>query len=421
MRVAFLTLLLGLTLSEQKIDIATNGDVARVEVLLDDRVVSTLTQAPWSATVDFGEVLAPHRLVARALDSKGAEVGRAEQSINVPRRAAETQLLLERDEKGKPRNVRVVWDSLEGQKPKEVQVWLDGARISVGSDLRAQLPSNIDLSKPHLVRALLASQLGVRSDAEMVIGGEMEDAASAELTAVMLHSDELSRALTVRGAPAAVVATETGSSEIFIVRHPLEAETGARLDAGGQAARRRSMGSGASNPMIGMGLGTGAGTLTPLRGVSSSQFIWPVSSRTGKADLFPPSREYIFRGAEELKRILCDVGFPGAPPALRFADAAAVAGLRASASKRPRAVVVIIGERQTDASRLDPSQVRAYLRALRVPLYVWTLGANDGGWGDTRDISSPHGYTAAYEEVKRDLDSQRIVWLRGAFLPQEIQ
>jgi hypothetical protein len=422
-KIAFLTLLLGLTLSEQRIAVAVTEGVQQVELLLDGRVVSVMKRPPWSATIDFGTRLVPHRLLARAVDANGNELARAEQVVNLPRAAAEAEILLEREEALAPKRARLVWQSLEGRKPKQVELSLDGARIAVGSDLRAELPS-LDIGRPHLLRARLVSELGVASDAELAFGGGLEGATATELTATMVRvrdpkrhvtTAEMEGSLTVRGSRPGVVAIDEVSGEVLVVRHPLEAQAAARLDPGGQSARRRLMVAGTTGNIEGMSAAIAPPGRTLVR------YIWPVGSRTGKADLFPPSRTFAFATSEDFKRVLCDVGFPGSSPQLRFADAAAVAGLRAVSSKRPRAVVLIVGARQSDASRLIPDQVRQYLATLRVPFYVWSLTGENEAWSEARDISTPAGFRTAFDELRGDLDSQRIVWLRGAWLPQEIE
>jgi hypothetical protein len=407
-RIAFLTLFLGLTLSQQKVEVSFNGQAQRVEFLLDGKVVAALTHQPWAATVDFGSHLLPRRLVARAIDRHGQEIASVEQRINLPRAAAETQIVLERDDTGTPRTARLVWQSLEGESPKRVELLLDSRSIPVDSDLRAKLPA-IDNAQPHLLRARLVSRLGVVSDSEVAFGGGLEDATTAELTAVVIRERDAQKPLTVHGAPATVVGVEHIPGEVLIVRHPIETEASFRLDPTRRIAKRRSA------------LSASTGGIDSLGAHPTARFMWPTVTRKGKADLFPPSRSYAFSNADEFKRILTEVGFPGAPKELRFADAVAVAGIQALAGSRPRAVVLVLGESSSDASRLEPKQVREYFESVGVPLYVWSLSGNQGRWPDAQDISTVHGFSSAFEKLHQDLESQRIVWVRGNFLPSEVQ
>jgi len=416
-RVAFLTLFLGLTLSQQKVVVSVIGPAQRVEFQLDGKVVAAVTHAPWAATVDFGRQLLPRRLVARAIDGNGQEVASVEQRVNLPRSAAETQIVLERDDTGTPRAARLVWQSLEGEAPKRVELLLDSRSIPVDGDLHAKLPA-IDNAQTHLLRARLVSRLGVLSDSEIAFGGGLEDATTAELTAVgirlrdpkqQITAADVQQWLTVRGSPATVVGVEQIPGEVLIVRHPIETETSFRLDPTRRIAKRRSA------------LSASTAGIASLGAHPVARFMWPAVTRTGKADLFPLSRSYEFSNADEFKRILTEIGFPGAPKELRFADAVAVAGIQALAASRPRAVVLVVGENSSDASRLEPKQVREYLNAAGVPLYVWLLSGNHERWTEAEDISTPHGFSNAFEKLQRDLESQRVVWLRGNFLPQEIR
>ena len=56
-----------------------------------------------------------------------------------------------------------------------------------------------------------------------------------------------------------------------------------------------------------------------------------------------------------------------------------------------------------------------------VALYVWSLAKNEERWSEAQDISTPHGFSAAFERLQRDLESQRMVWIRGNFLPGDIR
>src|SRR5438105_11854274 len=401
-RIAFLTLFLGLTVSHQKVALTVNGPAQRVELQLDGNIVATLAREPWSTTIDFG-ALAPHILLARALSDDGREVARAEQKINLPRSSAETQIVLDRNSNGTPRAARVVWQSIEGERPASVELLLDSRAIPIGSDLRAELPA-LDLARPHLLRARFTSRLGVASESELAFGGGLEDATSAELTPVAMRlrnpqqeigETDAQQWLTARGLPAMVVAIERMAPEVFVVRHPVATEASVRLASMVRIAARRS-------PPIAL-----------------TRFVWPVATRTGRADLVPSSQSFGFTTAADFKELLSDITFPSAPSEVRYADAVAGAAIHALAARRPRAIVLLLGENPSEASRLDPREVREFLKKSGVPLHVWSLAANPRAerWGDARDVSTPHGYADAFEALMSDVESQRIVWVRGDFLP----
>ena len=111
----------------------------------------------------------------------------------------------------------------------------------------------------------------------------------------------------------------------------------------------------------------------------------------------------------------------------RLVDAVAVAGVSAAERNRRRAVVVILADPFEDRSQLVPAQVRQYLSALRVPLYVWStqpkawrqLG-EAGGWGEVISVRNLGRLTSATIALRRALESQRIIWIDGVHLPNEI-
>src|SRR4051812_15806031 len=103
--IAFLTLLLGLTLGPQTIRMSAADNVKKIELRLDGVSVATVTAPPWQATVDLGETLAPHRVTAVAFDASGAELASIDQKINVPRATSEARIVVDR---GK---ARIIWNS----------------------------------------------------------------------------------------------------------------------------------------------------------------------------------------------------------------------------------------------------------------------------------------------------------------------
>jgi len=108
-----------------------------------------------------------------------------------------------------------------------------------------------------------------------------------------------------------------------------------------------------------------------------------------------------------------------------LADAVAVAGVKALADQRRRAVLLVLSGEPADASRWDPAAVRSYLAAIRVPLYVWSLRPPPyppgvAAWGKVEDVSIFFQMNRAYGQLTQDLAAQRIVWVNGRHLPQSI-
>ncbi|MGH9400034.1 MAG: hypothetical protein ACRD00_06680, partial [Thermoanaerobaculia bacterium] len=143
------------------------------------------------------------------------------------------------------------------------------------------------------------------------------------------------------------------------------------------------------------------------------------------AELFDVSHDYAGKDAG-VHWLLTRVEHPErATKGLHFADAAAVAGLQAAAAGSRRAVVVVLGGETADVSRHAPPAVRRYLAAIRVPLFVWSLkspapASLSAAWGKVEDISSTLKLEAAVARLKAELALQRIVWVQGRHLPQDI-
>lgn len=108
----------------------------------------------------------------------------------------------------------------------------------------------------------------------------------------------------------------------------------------------------------------------------------------------------------------------------RVADAVAVAGLQAAAENYRRAVVLVVGKDLADVSHYDPGTVRRYLQSVRVPLFVWGLYGPDTpaarAWGGAEDISTLARLREAVDRLKAELEAQKIVWVEGRYLPQEV-
>lgn len=406
-QIVFLTLFLGLTLGRQPVSLDVTGAVARVEITLDGKTAAVLTQAPWNASLDFGTRLVPRRLVARALDADGAELARVEQRVNVPHATSVAELVLEAD------SARLIWQSLESEKPRDVQWMLDGARLGATST-RAPLPQ-LDADKPHLLRAVATSTSGQVADAELVFGGGLTGFAASALTAVPLRVEsnaDVKKSIRVNGNAASVVAVERLPADIIFVRNPSLVDFAFRIDFENRSRRRTGFDAMAMNDAA-----------VPVERRQGTRFIWPVASRkrgTSAADLFPSSRTFLIADAPAVRNLLANVSAPAGEP-LRYADAVAVAALQAAASRRPRAVVLIIGTDHRDGSQLSPRQAKEYLASIGVPLYVWTVSPNPPAeWGDARRIDGSDRLRDAAADLLEDVQRQRIAWIAGDYMLDEI-
>ncbi len=430
--IAFVTLFLGLVIGARPVTIRASGPVAAVELLLDGAPAARIERAPWTATVDFGVELSPHELVARALDDKGREIARARQWLNLPRPAAEMSILLQRDDRGIARGAQLSWASLQPGPPAALAVTFDGRPLAVKGLESFAIPT-YDGANTHLLSASAEFQNGIHCRADAVLGGRSSMETGSELTGVAVRLDPavalpdpaaLEGWVSRKGESLRAVGIERSAAQVLVVRDLSTAEALSRLGRGGrtiiQPGRRGSL------PVF-----DGEALRLDLRLSDDDRirFIWPsvrsVATTSGAAELFESSHE--FRGREGgLHWLLTRVAHPGRPdPERRYADATAVAGLQAVQSSTRRAVLLVLGKKPLDASRHSPGTVRAYLERIHVPLFVWSLEPPAPGavspWGRVDDVSNVAKLRVEVERLKRDLDSQAIVWVEGQHLPQEIE
>lgn len=419
-QIAFLTLFLGLTSGRQPVALTVQGPVATVELVLDGAAVVRIGGPKWRTKLDFGPGLEPHELIARALDDKGQEIGRARQVINVPRPPAEVEILLENDAQGQAAaGARLTWRSLTGEKPAAVSLSLDGQPVSLDADARATLP-RVDPEVSHILSAEVRFGAAVVARKDIGFGGRWGDEVSTELTAVPVRlrpgkalppAAALQGWVLTDGKPAAVAAVEESSAQLVIVRDN-EARLG--LEA---YDREKSRGS------LQAGMGERQRYQMTLGKDDQIRFVWPsAKSFTGQdvpAELFDASRDYTSKDGGLLW--LVGRSLPQTDKTdQRLADATAVAGLQALAGNRPRAVLLVLGYNAKDASRYNAGAVRHYLESVRVPLIVWALDKASLAaiaWGGAEDISSLPKLESAFKKLDDDLAWQRILWVEGSHLP----
>lgn len=421
--ISFLTLLLGLVTGSGEVSLSVSGPVAAIVVELDGAVAGRVEGPPWTLTVDFGAALVPHDLVARAFNSEGREIGRARQLINVPRPAAEVHILLERDGKGHAVSARLTGESLLGPRIKKIDVTFDGKRLAVDSASHVKLPP-YDRKTVHVLtaEAEFSSPGGmytVSSRADAVVGGGAEGSVETELTPVPVRfrsgtparsREQLQGLFRKNGEPLGIAAVEHHPAELWIVR-----------DAGSEEASRKLAGGADGEALL-----NGASSPSRLEKGDRLQFVWPSAKEYGGSRL--SSELFELSSAQEggLYRTLTTVAHPsGSVPGQRFSDAVAVAALQALQNCTRRAVLLVLGSEASDGSRFSPLQVRQYLREVRVPLFVWTLGKSSSGvpaegWGETEDVSNPASFAEAVRKLRDDLASQSIVWVAGRHLPRDI-
>jgi hypothetical protein len=378
-------------------------------------VAGRLTGPPWTAAVDLGQALLPHRLEARGLAADGGEVARIEQWVNLPRPQAEVEIVLEDGGAGKPSAARLHWESRTGETPSEVRLSLDGAPLPLDGRARVTLPAPA-AGSAHLLSAELRFAHGVTAREDVALTGDWASDVATELTAVAVETEEPRGALAEKeltgrfvagGRALRVAAVEREPPQVFVVRAPgVEVDVRYRLSS----LARGLVGSGRRKD----------GRDILFHGVAAAPTFHRTASAT--AEIFDVSSDRALAGVGLGGLLLAGRSKTELFDRPRLADATAVAGLHAHARHAPRAVLLVLrGGEAADLSHLEPAAVRGYLAALGVPLFVWSIdGRGSAAWGEVEDVSTPLGMHAAYARFERELERQQIVWLEGRWLPQEI-
>lgn len=422
--ISFATLFVGLVLGVVDVRLLAGAGVERAGLYLDGREVAEL-RAPFAAAVDLGCEPEPHELVAVAYDASGREVGRARQWLNRPRAAAEAAFVLEPGNGGTGRAARLTWRSLVADQPEDVTVTLDGAPVEVHDPTRIGLPP-FEPSGTHVLRAALDFGRGVTASAELVFGGGATLGVESELTAVALEvekgaalpeADGLAGWLEADGAPLRVVAVEEPGADVVLV-----AEGSARAALRQAYERVSRAGCGLSHPQ---GAFAHVGADEDLR----LRLLWPVAATTPQGDVEAnayPTTRWFERGRSSLDWIAgCRLEWPAwERSAQRIADAVAVAGLAAAESARRRAVLLLLGPKAKDGSRISPDEAIRFLGRLGVPLRVLSVGGGRSPeaarWRAAKPAIVSRGLTGELETLLDQLGRQRIFWVEGAHLPQAV-
>lgn len=424
--IEFLSLFVGLIIGVHDVEVSVSGSVARVEIRLDDRVVGEIDGAPWVKQCDFGNQPAPAELEVLAFDADGRELGRDRKQINLPGQRAEAEIVALRDASGAVTAARLTWSSPEFKRPKKIHVELDGLRLKVKEPFRIDL-TDIPDRRVHVLTADFSFSSDVIVRRELVFGPEFEGSHYSGLTAVAVVLDDLEELPPVDamggwfvkdGVGLRVAAEEKPAARVILVRDPTTVHRLATMEPELDRRRKKAR----RNPSRRRSLDIFDDdvellTLSPEPVLSDDQSA-PVL-------LFPLSN----KPTPGPKGIV--VGAVGTSPAsqlagpLMMSDAVAVAGIRAAEGNGRRAVILLLGEEREDGSRFPVEMATSYLSDLMVPFFVWDLSGPTSevppGWGDARPVDNVDDLVRAVRRVRSQLDEQRIVWVNGRHLPQEIQ
>ncbi|HEX4959462.1 MAG TPA: hypothetical protein VF173_01390 [Thermoanaerobaculia bacterium] len=429
MTITFLTLFFGLVSGPVPVEMAVSAPVVAVELTVDDGAPVRLGAPPWKTTLDFGDALIPHRVVARALDEQGHELARTEEWANFPYPLAKAEIVLEAEKGGAPRAARVAWTDVMAEEPESISLTFDGKPLKLDKAGRAELPAH-DLKTIHILTAEVRFKSDRTAHKDVAYGGEYGSEVANELTAVPVRVPsgslpplrDLRGWFTAGGRELTVTALENGQAQLFIVRVPSSYEDTKKIGSRGLLAE---------DFQLEMRLDKDA----------RIRFVPPVSERVEgadqDADLFHISGEatydhgglpFLIRGKDDTDKRKPRKYVQEKPVEreLRVADAVAVAGLQAMAENRRRAILLVLkGDEVTDNSLYDPETVRRFLASIHVPLFVWTLGKPVPGslaaaWGPSERVDRVMNLYRASAQVREELLSQRIVLVEGHHLPQSI-
>jgi hypothetical protein len=403
--IVFLTLFLGLASGKQPLVLEVAGPVSSVRVLLGGREIAAMTRPPWSTIIDLGADLTPRELTAIAFDAKGEEIARASQVINLPRPTAEFDIVIEGDE------VSLRWHHLMSQSPDDATMTLDEKPLPLDVNFHAELPK-IDRQKPHVIAAEMRFPDGFVARRELVLESTRSASTESQLTPVLLRTTGAPRPKTwdgcitrADGTPVRIAAVENPPALAIAVRDPFPVHSPNPLEASLAAQRQHP------NWSLRNAIALDRATFMRVMWAVAQHF----SGRDATADLFEATVD--FAGTKDGALSMLYAQYNGAATEVvprQFADAVAVAGIRAATGSQRRAVIFVLSE-NADTSNNAPAVVRRYLESLGVPLFVWSPSGPRpelaASWGAVDDISKYAGLSAAVARVRKTLDEQRVAWV----------
>jgi len=426
--VTFLSLFLWLMTDVHPVKVAVGPGVELVEIYLDGEKIGVTSAPNWEIDCDFGQQLRPHRLEAVARGDAGEEVGRAVQFVNSPRAQAEVDVVFEGGTLEAPTMLRVITESGERLEPLAVFVTFDGLMVRKGVDGRFELPA-YDPRQAHIVSAEGHFPEGVTARRDVTFSSNVRGMVASDLTAISVVVEkrrdisalDLEGLLRAGDEALTVVAVDRQGARVYLVRDhgawPALRSTGRLIDSRDMASRQVYM----------KELVRKAEETAWVEEISPEEdrfyLLVPNSTDSRGLALFPVLQPFSLKGwgiAWLSTHIVSPRATVGGQ---RLSEAVALAGLRAAADGCPRAVVLVLGEDPVDESWFRPPAVREYLRALQVPLVVWSPERQlpSSPWGKTETVNGIGGLNQASKHLLKGLRRQWIVWVEGRHLPNEIE
>ena len=436
--IKFITLVLSLHVGMLPVQIAVHGPVARLEMRLDGKIVGERTAPPWAFDVDLGRDLVPHRLEAVAFDEQNKELERASQWVNYARQSLEASLVLDASEEGQRKGGRVVWATADNRDPISIEVRLDGRLLEASSDGHFTLPS-YDLSEPHHLQAVLLFPNEQTARAEAVFGGTGGEVVTTTLTALPVVLDEGALPDISRSNPWFEVAGEPVN--VFSRSAVRGSQSGDPTIPDGDVLSTHVLG----NKSLGSSLIIVRDThIDRDLGILLRQKRERLFAKTSRI-LSPDDRvEFILthtlpqdpRGVHRPQAVSNDFNELGLwnllardypqltqPRQQNIWWSLALAGKRAVDLQRPRVVLLVLSKKPQSLPGLSFEQAQIYLRSLRVPLFVWAPEAEtltELGVTPDRPYLGAQGMLDLFADVQSLLDRQRMIWIEGDYLPNEV-
>lgn len=427
--ISIISLFLPLMVGVVPVELNVGDEVASVQILLDDKQVAELRGEPWEATCDLGQQLLPHRIDAVAFDASGKEVGRVSRWVNLAQNDARVDLVVEEVENvGKA--IRVLTEHAKDLLPILTRVNLNGLPLKMTAGVWPLPGENVQ--GPLLVHAEVHFPAGLVVTKDVVLGEQKIDVDS-HLTAVLVESsgdgeltlESLAGKLSSGGKTLEVVAVEKADARVLVVFDDSAKKdwTSMRFESGRRSNTGSSYVSG------------GTSSFTQLRmhknmavtGFTDDVALQVVSAVPDKPT--PSTQSYKTSPPIKPPDGNAVVGLTGFRPQFdreakhTLADSVAVAGWMAATNNLRRAVVLITGSKAEDSSIFSPETIRRYLTAMGVPLEVWTpqkRKIKKSPWGEITRTSNLRQLDVAVNDLATRLEQQRIVWVKGSYLPNQI-
>ncbi len=423
--VKFLTLLAGLVVGVQGVEVVVSEPTARVELRLNGRVVAEASAPPWAMRCDFGRELHPGLLEVVAFDDEGREVARDAQRINLPESPAEAAIVPTVDDSGRVVAAQLTWTSPEFERPRSITALLDERPVAVDRAYRVDL-SAAAVGELHVLSVELEFSPELRLQRQLEFGRGFSGDASSDLTAVPVLVDgssplppveSMAGWFTAGGDELRVTAVERERGRLVVVRDPGAEELLVRLLAERKRVTREA---GRGNAWLPLDL---LDADVEMR-VLEAEPVRP-RGRVRETLLFPYSKDGIPGGEGIIRAAVASNNGRLLGTGLMVSDAVAMAGLRAAEGNLRRAVLLLLGPQREDVSRLHPEAVRRFLGELRVPLVVWDLSGQAAdappAWQPDVAIAILDDVTTASSGLRSLFRRQRIVWVAGDHLPQSLE